>query len=81
MGRKIKICKKRETRKKFKLLERYRLFKAWYHHLRKEGIRLYGKNQSDVALHSRYNIINCAIWAFYNSGTHEIDGSYRNGQK
>ena len=38
-------------------------------------------NQSDVALHSRYNIINCAIWAFYNSGTHEIDGSYRNGQK
>ena len=58
-------------------LKRYHLFKEWYRHLRQEGVRKYGENQDYLPLYVRYNVMNCAIWAFYNSGTHYIDGSYR----
>lgn len=58
-------------------LKRYHLFKEWYRHLRQEGVRKYGENQDYLPLYARYNVMNCAIWAFYNSGTHYIDGSYK----
>ncbi len=53
------------------------LYKQWYKQLRQEGIRMYGEDQSHLAWYAKYNWINCAIWAFYNSGTHETNGSYR----
>ena len=37
---------------------------------------MYGKDQSDLNWHSKYNNINCLIWAYYNSNTHLTDGTY-----
>ena len=44
-----------------KLRKRVILYKQWYKKLRAEG----------------YSWHNCIEWAIYNSGTHELDGSYR----
>ena len=60
-----------------KVKKRYILYRQWYIHLQQEGIRMYGKDQSDLAWYAKYNMLNCAIWAFHNSGTHETNGSYR----
>ena len=70
---------------------RYKLFKGHYKNLIQEGIEMYGEDQSrlnwrlkfrtvnDAGLDwfAKYNWINCSIWAFHNSRTHELDGSYR----
>ena len=58
-------------------MKRYRLFRKWYTHLRQEGIKMYGEDQSHLEWYAKYNWFNCTIWAFHNSGTHELDGSYR----
>ena len=50
------------------LKKRYNNFKLWYVHLRAEGVRLYG--------YPRYSRWKCFQWAFSNSGTHNLDGSY-----
>tara|TARA_B100000780_G_scaffold228144_1_gene167512 strand:- start:274 stop:405 length:132 start_codon:yes stop_codon:yes gene_type:complete len=42
-------------------MERYKLFKAWYKKLRADG----------------YSWYNCIGWAIHNSGTHNLDGSYK----
>ena len=42
-------------------MKRYTLFRQWYTHLRLQG----------------YLWHNCVEWAWSNSGTHELDGSYR----
>jgi len=55
---------------------RYKNFILWYHHLRAEGVRMYGADQRCLPLHARYNKWNCFRWAVSNSGTHNIDGSY-----
>lgn len=59
-----------------KLKKRYNNFKLEYVHLRAEGVRLYGADQSTLAYYGRYNKWNCFWWAFSNSGTHNPDGSY-----
>jgi len=38
---------------------------------------MYGEDQSHLDWYAKYNMLNCFIWAWHNSGTHEIDGSYR----
>ena len=45
-----------------KIRKRVVLFKQWYQQLRKNP---------------NYAWYNCIAWAIYNSGTHELDGSYR----
>ena len=59
------------------LVIRYKLFKGLYKNLIQEGIEMYGEDQSSLAWYAKYNWINCSIWAFHNSRTHELDGSYR----
>lgn len=51
-------------------------FVLWYHHLRAEGVRMYGADQSTLAYYARYSKWNCFWWAVSNSGTHNIDGTY-----
>jgi|GEM_PF-6004115 len=58
-------------------MRRYTLFKHWYYQLKEEGIKMYGEDQSHLDWYAKYNMLNCFIWAWHNSGTHEIDGSYR----
>ena len=58
-------------------MRRYILFKQWYKQLRKEGINMYGVDQSHLDWYARHNKLNCFLWALSNSRTHEIDGSYR----
>jgi len=60
-----------------KLKKRVTLFKGHYLQLRKEGVRLYGKDQSHLAYYSKYSKFNCFWWAVSNSRTHELDGRYR----
>ena len=45
-----------------KIRKRVILFKQWYKQLRQNP---------------NYAWYNCIAWAIYNSGTHELDGSYR----
>ena len=45
-----------------KLRKRVILYKQWYKQLRQNP---------------NYAWYNCIAWAIYNSGTHELDGSYR----
>lgn len=59
------------------IMIRYKLFKGHYKNLIQEGIEMYGEDQSSLAWYAKYNWINCSIWAFHNSRTHELDGSYR----
>jgi len=59
------------------LRKRVILFKQWYTHLRQEGIRMYGEDQTRLPYYARYSKFNCFKWAISNSGTHNIDGNYR----
>ena len=61
-----------------KFMKRYNNVKLWYVWLRAEGVRLYGKDQSELAWYSKYSRYNCFWWAVSNSGTHNIDGTYFN---
>jgi hypothetical protein len=58
-------------------MNRLKDFKLWYRHLRKEGKRMYGDNQVDIAWYAKYNVINCALWAWYNSKHNTLDGKYK----
>jgi len=58
------------------LKKRYNNFKLWYTHLRAEGIRMYGQDQSRMPLYARYSKWNCFWWALSNSNTHNVDGTY-----
>ena len=57
-------------------MTRLQNFKAWFKHLKQEGIKMYGEDQSDLDWYGKYNNMNCCIWAFHNSGTHFTDGTY-----
>ena len=58
-------------------MNRVKDFKLWYIHLRKEGKRMYGDNPVDIAWYAKYNVINCALWAWYNSKHNTLDGNYK----
>jgi len=60
-----------------RIKKRVILYKQWYKQLQQEGIEMYGEDQSAMPLYARYNAWNCFWWALHNSGTHELDGSYR----
>jgi len=60
-----------------KLRKRVILFKQWFVKLRKEGVRMYGKDQSHLPYYAKYSKFNCFWWAISNSRTHEIDERYR----
>ena len=55
------ICARAGIRGLTKIRKRVILYKQWYKKLRAMG----------------YMWHNCVEWAIYNSGTHELDGSYR----
>lgn len=44
--------------------------------LQKEGVRIYGEDQSSMPYYTRYSKWNCFWWAVSNSKTHNTDGSY-----
>lgn len=58
-------------------MNRIREFKLWYKHMRREGRRIYGDNQVDLEWYAKYNVLNCALWAWYNSKHYTIDGKYK----
>ena len=62
-------------------MTRYELFKGHYRALRKrrKPQSLFRMLLSQVPLgayHPSYSMWNCAIWAWSNSKTHNVDGSY-----
>ena len=56
---------------------RFEDFVAWYKKLRQQGKDIYGENQVDVHWYAKYNMFNCACWAWYNSKHYTIDGIYK----
>ena len=58
-------------------MNRLKDFRLWYKHLRKEGRRMYGDNQVDLAWYVKYNMFNCVCWAWYNSKHTTLDGKYK----
>jgi hypothetical protein len=57
-------------------MARLKNFKVWFKYLKTIGVKMYGKDQSDLDWYVKYNNMNCLIWAFYNSNTHFTDGTY-----
>ena len=70
-----------DTKAEYKLKPKTRLenLVQWYNHLRNEGKRMYGDDQSDLAWYAKYNKYNCFRWAWDNSKTHYINGKYYEG--
>jgi len=58
-------------------MNRLKLFRRWYCHLRREADEMYGSDRWDLSWYAQYNRFNCIMWAWSNSATHETDGSYR----
>ena len=53
-------------------MDRFKLFVLWYKHLRSRRKEF----EFSWYYHTSYNMWNCFRWAWENSGTHNIDGSY-----
>ena len=55
-------------------MKRFKLFLAWYKQLRKETSIDYGVIGN---LTQGYTVINCCLWAWHNSRTHNLNGEYK----
>jgi len=54
-------------------MSRWKLFRAWYHHLRGHGGRFYGHGPRYVPGYEPYSKFNCIRWAWSHSKTYNID--------
>jgi hypothetical protein len=57
------------------MLRRTKLFVEWYKKLRAHRKKHY--DVVDTPLHPSYNMVNCFLWAWYNSKRFNIDGTYK----
>ena len=59
------------------MINRFKDFILWYKSLRATGKELYGDNPVDIPWYAKYNMYNCARWAWYNSKHNTLDGKYK----
>jgi hypothetical protein len=56
-------------------MKRFKLFVAWYKQLRNEK-PIEGFNLAQNLIQG-YSVINCCLWAWHNSRTHNLNGEYK----